>query len=176
MHLPAALHVQLIPSLSAHWVLIISSWLPCCCCCAHHRPACLTLLLMSLSSAWEEIGVNASPFLDPIPVLAPAPDSAADICCCVTSVLSPAPACRCLWRRQSWQREGSKILGWNLGQMGSSPERAMVNAEGEPGCSLPPTEKTGKPQQEICRNIYLTLEEDIKKRLSNYRSVSAHLI
>lgn len=52
----------------------------------------------------------------------------------------------------------------------------MVNAEGEPGCSLPPTEKTGKPQQEICRNIYLTLEEDIKKRLSNYRSVSAHLI
>lgn len=40
----------------------------------------------------------------------------------------------------------------------------MVNAEGEPGYSLPPTEKTGKQQQEIRRNIYLTLEEDLLKK------------
>lgn len=40
------------------------------------------------------------------------------------------PACRCFCRRQSWQREESKMLGWNLGQMRSSPDSGMVHPEG----------------------------------------------
>lgn len=51
----------------------------------------------------------------------------------------------------------------------------MVNAEGEPGCSLPPTEKIGKPQQEICRNIYLTLEEDLLKKDCQITEVFLHI-
>lgn len=104
----------------------------------------LTLLLVFLSSAWDGIGVNSTPLPDPVPVLAPVPVSAVDFCCGAGSALSPAPACRCLWRRQSWQREGSKMLGWNLGQMGSSPERGMLSPEGEPAQSSHPAEKTGK--------------------------------
>ncbi len=114
----------------------------------------LTLLLVSLSSARDGIGVNNTPLPDPIPVpnpvSAPIPVSAVDFCCGAASALSPAPACRCLWRRQSWQREGSKMLGWNLGQMGSSPERGMVSPEGEPARSSHPAEKTGK-QQKACK-------------------------
>lgn len=108
----------------------------------------LTLLLVSLSSAWDKIGVSNAPLLGPIPLpiplpeTAPVPVSAVDFFCGAPSAFSPAPACRCLWRKQSWQREGSKMLGWNLGQMGSSPQRAMVHTEGKPAHSLHPEEKT----------------------------------
>lgn len=108
----------------------------------------LTLLPVSLSSVWDGIGVKNTPLPCPIPVsvpvLAPFPGSAVDFCRGAASVLSPALACRCLWRRHSWQREGSKMLGWNLGHMGSSPERGMVSPEGGSARSSHPTRQTGK--------------------------------
>ena len=93
-------------------------------------PFFLTLLLLSFSSVWEGIAFKNTlfpcPALVSVPLLLPFPGSAVDVCSSAASVPSPEPPCRCLWRRQSWQREGSKMLGWNLGHVGSSPERGMV--------------------------------------------------
>lgn len=114
---------QLIPSLRrCTHLLSFLSFLP-------------TLLLVSLSSSWDGIGVRATPTTRPTPesvwVFAAFAGSAGDICCGVALALSLAPECRCFWRRQSWQREGSKMLGWNLGHVGSSPVGSML------GSSLP---------------------------------------
>lgn len=92
-----------------------------------------TLLLVSLSSSWDEIGVRA-PLTGPAPesvwVFAAFSGSAGRLCCGVGSALSLAPECRCFWRKQSWQREGSKMLGWNFGHIGSSPVGDMLGSSG----------------------------------------------
>lgn len=158
---PPSLHVQLIPSLSTYSTPVLSTLLPSS---SAHLPASSelalssfrTLLLVSLSSAWDGIGVNNTPLPSMIPLSVPVsvPVSAVDFCCGAASLLSPAPACRCLWRRQSWQREGSKMLGWNLGQMGSSLETGIVSPEWGPARSSHPTKKTGKQQQGKVQNLH----------------------
>lgn len=151
-----SLRVRLIPSLSTYSTPVpISTLLPSS---SVHLPTSstlalssfLTLLLVSLSSAWDGIGVNNTPLPNTIPLSVPV--SVVDFCCGAASLLSPAPACRCLWRRQSWQREGSNMLGWNLGQMGSSLETGIVGPERGPARSSHPTKKTGKQPQGKVQN------------------------
>lgn len=77
----------------------------------------LTLLLVSFSSPWDETVVKATR----LSFTLPPPVSAKRIFSNVSvegfcprsdpSGVSPEPECRWRWRRQSWQRRGSKMLG-----------------------------------------------------------------